>query len=97
MQGLLAKYVYTEQWDEAKAALRVMLPVDVYFSLSVQYINGTTVNNVPIVYGDNATVATSKDIASVTYGLPGYPTKISATDYRTNYDPRILTLQLMRG
>ncbi len=96
-QGLLARYVYSGQWDEAKAALRVMLPLDVYFRLEVRYTNGTIINTTPIVYGDSATIASSKDVASITYGLPGYSTRVDATNYRACYDPRLLTLQLVRG
>lgn len=96
-QGLLARFVYCEEWDNLRAALRVTLPLDVYFNMTVYYLNGTKVDNVPISYGDPETFATSKVVASVTYGLIGYPIKINATQYQANYDPRILNLQLVRG
>lgn len=87
-QGLLPRFVYREEWGNLTAALRVSLPLDVYFNVSIYYSDGTKVNHEPIFYGDTATFATSKNVASVTYGVVGY---------QTNYDPRILTLQLTRG
>lgn len=91
-QGLLARFVYTEEWDNIKAALRVTLPLDVYFSMTVYDLHDTKVNNATIFYGNPETFTTSKNIASVTYGLIGYPKRNEAI-----YDPRILILQLARG
>lgn len=96
-QELLAGFVYCEEWDDFRAALRVTLPLDVYFNMTVYDLNGNEVNNLPIFYGDPETFTTSKVVASVTYGLIGYPIKINATHYQANYDPRILNLQLVRG
>lgn len=91
-QGLLAKFVYNKNWSDLQAALRVLLPLEVYFNLTVYYSNGTTVNEVPIFYGSIETFSTSKNVASVAYGLCGYSTMDKAV-----YDPRTLVLQLARG
>jgi len=96
-QGLLACFVYYEEWDNLEAALRVTLPLDVYFNMTVYDLNGNKVNDIPVCYGDPETFATSKVVASVTYGLTGSPIKINATQYQANYDPTILNLQLVRG
>ncbi len=96
--GLLARFVYTQDWDSIKAALRVTLPIDVYFNLTVTDLSYKTINNSTILYGDPATFSSSQDIASVTYGLVGYPEIDEATGkYQTIYNPRILILQLARG
>ncbi len=96
-QGLLSRYVYSEQWDDAKAALRVTLPFDVYFRLSVYDVDGRMINDNVTFYGNLDTFTSSKNMASVTYGLSGYTIKVNATYYQANYCPRILTLQLVRG
>ena len=96
-QGLLTCFVYNEEWNNLEAALRVTLPLDVYFNMTVYDLNGNKVNDISMSYGDPETFTTSKVVASVTYGLIGYPIKISATQYQANYDPRILNLQLVRG
>jgi len=96
--GLLAHFVYTEEWDNLKAALRVTLPQDVYFDVTVYNLNYTKVNDDTISYGDPETFTTSKNIAAVTYGLIGYPKRNQITgSYEAIYDPRILILQLARG
>jgi hypothetical protein len=98
-QGLLARFVYTEEWDDIVAALRVTLPIDVYFNMTVYYLddtNVTQVNHKPISYGYPETFVTSKNIASITYGLIGYPIGNNYT-YQATYDPRIIILQLARG
>jgi len=91
-QGLLANFVYNKQWGKLQAALRVLLPLEVHFNLTVYYLNGTEINETPIFYGDKETFLTSKNVASVTYGLCGYSTKDKAI-----YDPRVLVLRLVRG
>lgn len=86
--GLLASFIYNEEWENVTAALNVMLPVDLYFNMTVYDLDGTVVNNAKIFYGDQETFGASNNIASVTYVLVGY----GAT-----YKPRILILQLARG
>jgi len=97
-QGLLARLVYTKEWDNIKAALRVTLPLDVYFNMTVYDLHGTEVNDAEIFYGDPETFTTSKNIASVTYGLIGYAKRNQTTgNYQAIYNPRMLILQLARG
>jgi len=96
-QLVLPSYTYGAEWSNLTAAIRVCLPVNVYFNLTVCCLNGTEVNNVRISNGENSVFASSTSIASVTYGLAGFSEKISATQYNTNYDPRILILQLVRA
>ncbi|MEM3565552.1 MAG: hypothetical protein QXK18_01585 [Candidatus Bathyarchaeia archaeon] len=91
-QGLLANFVYNKNWSDLQAALRVLLPLEVHFNLTIYYSNGTVANETPIFYGSLETFSASKNIASVTYGLCGYSTMDKAV-----YDPRILVLQLARG
>ena len=96
-QGILARFVYCEEWDNLKAALRVTLPIDVYFNMTVRDLNWNEVNDAQIFYGDLESFATSKVVASINYGLVGYPVRINATQYQANYNARILDLQLVRG
>ncbi len=96
-QELLARFVYNREWDNLKAALSVLLPLDVYFNLTVYDLNVTKLNDVGIFYGNLQALTTSKNIASVAYGLVGYSTRVNATYYQSSYDPRILVMQLTRG
>jgi len=99
-QALLARFIYNGEWDNITAALRVMLPLEVYFNMTVYELQDNSsraINNATIFYGDIETFITSKNIASVTYGLAGYATKINGGTYQAIYDPRILILQLVRG
>jgi len=89
-KGLLCRFVYTKDWGTLTLALMVSLPPEIYFDLTVYYLNWTVVNdasNAKIRYGDIEVFETSSYIASVTYIVPGNQTK---------YDPRILVLQLVR-
>ena len=100
-QGLLAPMVYESSWNDLRMILKITLPVDVYFNLTVYdpisegswiKING---NNL-IIYGQEETFSSSKNIASVSYALIGYRTG-TAGSYIAQYTPRILILQLTRG
>ncbi len=106
-QNLLPEFVYDNQWQNLTAALRVILPINVYFQLNVYQIQRTTTveggigNNYVIVnlgptgevrYGDSAIFSSAKNIASVTYSLVGYPMQIESI-----YSPRMLVLQLIEG
>ena len=84
---LLSRFVYNEEWTTLTMALMVSLPPEVYFDLTVYYLNWTVANNEIIRYGDIEVFENSSYIASVTYIIPGY---------QTDYDPRILVLQLVR-
>jgi len=86
-KGLLSRFVYNEDWGTLTLALMVSLPPEIYFDLTVYYLNWTVVNDETIRYGDIEVFETSSYIASVTYIVPGY---------QTDYDPRILVLQLVR-
>ena len=92
-QRLLGRFIYEwpnhpAEWANLTAALMVSLPSDVYFDLTVYDSKGNVVNSVPIRYGDPEVFTKASMVASVSYGVPGY---------QTNYDPRILVLQLVRG
>jgi hypothetical protein len=84
---LLSRFVYTKDWGTLTLALMVSLPPEIYFDLTVYYLNWTVVNNEAIRYGNIEVFENSSYIASVTYIVPGYP---------TDYDPRTLVLQLVR-
>ena len=86
-KSLLARFVYTEDWGTLTLALMVSLPPEIYFDLTVYYLNWTVANNETIRYGTSDVFENSSYIASVTYIVPGY---------QTDYDPRILVLQLVR-
>jgi hypothetical protein len=87
-QNLLSRFVFNQEWTNLTAALMVSLPPDVYFNLTVYDLEGSRINSVPIRYGSSQVFSESTWVASVTYVLPGY---------QTNYNPRILILQLVRG
>jgi hypothetical protein len=84
---LLSRFVYNENWGTLTLALMVSLPPEIYFDLTVYYLNWTVANNETIRYGASDVFENSSYIASVTYIVPGY---------QTDYDPRILVLQLVR-
>ena len=84
---LLGRFVYNENWGTLTLALMVSLPPEIYFDLTVYYLNWTVVNDETIRYGNIEVFENSSYIASVTYIVPGY---------QTDYDPRTLVLQLVR-
>lgn len=86
-QGLLCRFVYNKEWENLTAALMASLPPDVYFNMTVYYLNDTVVNDKLIRYGDPDIFETSGSVASVSYIVPGY---------QADYDPKILVLQLVR-
>jgi hypothetical protein len=93
-QGVLIPMVYDQRWSDLRTILKITMTNDVYFKLTVYTLNGlkfeSALNSAPdsqILYGDLATFSDAKNIASVTYCLAG----------ETDYDPRILVLQLSRG
>ena len=87
-QRLLGRFIFNCEWSNLMAALMVSLPSDVYFDLTVYDSKGNVVNSEPIRYGDPEVFTKASMVASVSYGVPGN---------QTNYDPRILILQLVRG
>ena len=86
-KNLLARFVYTEDWETLTLALMVSLQSEIYFDLTVYYLDWTVANNETIRYGASEVFVNSNYIASVTYIVPGY---------QIDYDPRILVLQLVR-
>jgi hypothetical protein len=99
-QGLLAPMVYESSWNDLRLSLKITLPVDIYFNLTVYDPSSehwTKVNaNNQIIYGQEETFSSSQNIASVSYALIGYRTG-PAGNYNAQYAPRILVLQLTRG
>jgi hypothetical protein len=90
--GILAPAVYQQEWADLKTALRITLPVDVYFNLTIYQLDQTSnrLNRVTsIVYGDLTTFSNAKNVASVSYTLVG--TSIYG------YKPMLLMLQITRG
>ena len=98
-QGILASYVYGQDWVNLRNAISVTLPVDVYFNLTVLYLNQTTRNQVTMHYGDSEVFDNSNVLSSITYPVVGYPTNPSTPIFgkKGNYDPSIVVLQLVRG
>lgn len=86
-QGLLAKLVYAGKWGDLKTILKMTVPNDVYFNLTICDIEGLKLNTFPILYGDAETFSEAGNVASLTYCLAG----------ETTYEPRILILQITRG
>jgi hypothetical protein len=96
-QNLLASFVYEGEWSTLRTALKITLPVDVYFNLTVYDLSGSKLNEEnQVVYGDSATFSNAKNIASITYCLSGVATQ-SGTGYTAEYDPRIVVLLVTRG
>lgn len=87
-QRLLTRYVYNSEWANITAALIVSVPTDVYFNLTIYDVNNNPISHPLIRYGSPQVFTASKAVASVTYIVPGYG---------TNYNPRVLVLQLVRG
>ena len=100
-QGLLANFIYNEDWENLRNAISVTLPVDVYFNLTVTYLNQTTRNQVKLYYGDLTVFSSSNVVSSVTYPVVGYPSDLTDPLIKFgkegNYDPSMVILQLVRG
>jgi len=89
-QGLLAPLVYSESWIDLRTVLKITMPNDVYFNMTVYDLNGEKLisgSDPQIFYGDSTTFTDAKNIATITYCLVG----------ETEYNPEILILQLTRG
>jgi hypothetical protein len=89
-QGVLRQLVYNDQWSDLRTILKITLPNDVYFNLTISDLSNGQIQNVPgvqILYGDSQAFSDAKNIASITYCLTG----------ETTYEPKILTLRLTRG
>ena len=91
-QGILVQEVYQSKWADLKAALRLTLPVDVYYNMTVYKLRETSlikVDDNSMVYGDLMTFSDAKNVASVSYSLVGTP--------ESGYESRLLVLQITRG
>ena len=97
LQGLLARFVYYEQWENLTSALSVVLPADSYFNLTVFNLNNEVINDISVSYGDSLVFQESKVVSSVTYALVDFPSIIIPFDVDSSYQPRLLSLQLVRG
>jgi hypothetical protein len=91
-QGVLIPMVYDQRWSDLRTILKITMPNDVYFNMTIYTLSGLnlTLNSASdsqILYGDWDTFSHAKNIASITYCLAG----------ETDYDPRVLILQLSRG
>jgi hypothetical protein len=86
-QGILVPMVYQQEWDDLKTALKITLPLDIYFNLTICKLDHTRVTS--IVYGDLVTFSDARNVASVSYSLVG------TSEY--GYEPRLLVLQITRG
>lgn len=97
-QGVLVSLVYNVNWGDLRTALKITLPVDVYFDLKVYDLSGSRLNGEQIIYGDTKTFSSAKNIASVSYSLVGIPRlNVAAGTCEADYSPRILVLQLTKG
>jgi hypothetical protein len=89
-QGVLRPLVYNGNYSDLRTILKITMPNDVYFNLTIYNLKNGRLESVPdtrILYGDLETFSDAKNIASLTYCLVGV----------NGYEPRILTLQLTRG
>lgn len=88
--GLLTPLVYNGNFSDLRTILKLTLPNDVYFNLTIYNLtNGRleSASDIQILYGDSDTFSDAKNIVSLTYCLVG----------ETAYDPKILVLRLTRG
>ena len=96
-QGLLTSLVYySENWTGLRTVLKMTMPNEVYFNLTIQDLNRNVINHeFPILYGDSKVFTDAKNIASVTYCLvvPKSNTGVS----EVSYSPVVLVLELTRG
>ncbi len=96
-QGLLTSLVSSsENWTGLRMVLKMTMPNEVYFNLTIQDLNGNIINHdFPILYGDSKVFTDAKNVASVTYCLavPGSHPLSSGV----SYSPAVLVLELTRG
>jgi hypothetical protein len=97
-QGLLAPAVYNHRWSDLRNILRITMPNDVFFNLTILNINGSPIySGSQTLYGDLEIFSEARNVASVSYCLVGV-TKFNANGaYNADYDPIILVLDVTRG
>lgn len=88
--GLLANFIYNSNFTFLMSALRVCLPSDVYFNLTIFSIDesGQLHNEHSISFGWSDYFENADFVSTVTYVLAGQ---------NYEYDFRILRLKLVRG
>jgi hypothetical protein len=92
-RGILRRFIYCQNvafgYNLLKSALRVSLPPDVYFSLTIYSLDGFGRPHLEgeIVYGEPEMFKDSSVVSTVTYVLAGS---------NAEYDPKILVLALIR-
>lgn len=96
MEGILGKFVYSQEWNYLQAALSVTLPADVYYNLTILDLNRTAINDINISYGDFE-VFESSVVSSIIYPVIGHSIGSDPFTISPDYEPRILVLQLVRG
>jgi hypothetical protein len=86
-QRILSDFVYNEKWDDLQLALMTFLSPDIYFNLTIYDLDHNIINGeTRITYGTEDTFETWT--TSIMYTLSGY---------QSQYDPRILLLELVRS
>jgi diphthamide synthase subunit DPH2 len=97
-QGLLAPAVYSHSWSDLRNILRITMPNDVYFNLTVWKVNGSPIYaGSEILYGSLNTFSEARNVVSISYCLVGTP-KFNGNGVQTaEYEPLVLVLEVTRG
>ena len=97
-QGLLAPAVYSHSWSDLRNILRITMPNDVYFNLTVYKVGGSPIySGSQMLYGDLNTFSEARNVISISYCLVGIPKFNPNGVYDADYDPLILVLEVTRG
>jgi hypothetical protein len=97
-QGLLAPAVYSPSWSDLRDILRLTLPNDVYFNLTICKVNGLPIySGSQILYGSLDAFSEARNVVAVSYCLVGIPKFNANGVYNADYDPLILVLEVTRG
>jgi len=97
-QGLLAPAVYSHSWSDLRNILRITMPNDVFFNLTIWNINGSPIySGSQILYGGEETFSDARNVVSISYSLVGVPKFNANGVYNADYDPLILVLEVTRG
>jgi len=97
-QGLLAPAVYSHSWSDLRTILRLTIPNDVYFNLTICNVNGSPIySGSQIIYGDLNTFLEARNVVSISYSLVGIPEFNANEVINADYDPLILVLEVTRG
>ncbi|MCW4053728.1 MAG: hypothetical protein NWE84_02250 [Candidatus Bathyarchaeota archaeon] len=97
-QGLLAPAVYSHSWSDLRTILRLTMPNDVYFNLTICKVDGSPIySGSQILYGDLNTFSQARNVVSISYCLVGVPKFNANGVYDADYDPLILVFTVTRG